>query len=378
LCVSSCRNISKTPIIEPSSTDSSEVLSTISTDISPKIETSTSEDLLTPDSIENQTNTSTPGSGTMSLTSPPSIIDSNNINLLQQLMTWEVYGVDDITWAPDSTKFVIVISNEPENIYGIELIDAYNFEEVWFKDGFALAAAFSPDMNLIATSYPGGFSLYDVNTGEEIGISINGGGDFIAFLPDSTAIVTGRSHKEPSGIHRSTISIVNIESDEEVLRIQHDGYMRSLRVDPNGSLLATHSGPDERVFVWEIGSGRKVCDFSAWPSFFSPEGDILVAPSIEDWTTEFRDPNTCELLDKLEGQGYPYQFNATGHLLLDQKDGDFNLWDISRNEMIGQMSNFPDVDAQHRVSPDWRFLLSLQLLNFRHEISVITLYGVLP
>src|SRR5262249_12788785 len=61
----------------------------------------------------------------------------------------------------------------------------------------------------------------------------------------------------------------------------HKGWIRSLDVSPDGSLIAT-GGNDNQVRLWNAADGKKVCQFSGhdrhvYNVLFHPEGKYLLS-----------------------------------------------------------------------------------------------------
>jgi WD40 repeat protein len=286
----------------------------------------------------------------------PALINSSTVEELIPVQSWNILGLNDMDWSIDATKFAI-IGSFTDNIEDNELavFSLETLEKIWAVPGSHSDLDFSPDGRTIAVASPGLTSIHSVNSDALVAEIFCATGRLVTYSGDSRLLAVAASSSRPS----TGITLVRTDDYQCVSSFEHAGLVRSIALSPDGEYLSAQfsTTSDEVVTVWSTTSGSIICERSGFPPLFSPDGRLLVVPSIQDWTTELIDPGTCNLVHEFVGGGYPEDFYRDGSLVLESVGGMLGLWDLSSFENIDSMKGFPFPDAWHEVSPDWRSLL---------------------
>jgi WD40 repeat protein len=301
----------------------------------------------------------------------PALIAERTLPHLAVIQSWQVWGLDAMAWSSDGSMFAIAgsFTSDAYEDQGVSLFSARTLDKLWSIRGDYDNLAFSPDAATLAATGFNGTDLIDVDSGAVRSHPDCVGGMFVAYSSDGRLLAQARSSADDI----TYISLVSPDGGTCIAELQYPGWARSLAVSPTGEYVAAQLGTttDEVVVVWDVESATEICHFSGLTPFYSPDSEYIVVPSIEDWTTELRDPASCRLVAKLAGEGYPLAFRPDGMLSLDTEDGAISTWDLASLQPIGRMPGFPYPEAWHMVSPDWHSLLAVVLSQFASEPSTL-------
>jgi WD40 repeat protein len=182
--------------------------------------------------------------------------------------------------------------------------------------GPIMEIVFSPDGKTLASmaSIDQDITLWDVSKGETIQRLVNRDHFMVtslAFSPDGKTIASGRKHSTLDSCFYD-ITIWNIETGESTVQlVGHTGSVGSVAFSPDGKTLASASGDtssDAAVILWSLESRQPIRKFLTGQN----------QPNEEPSTTSV--------------------FSPDGKIRASMEEKTINLWNIERNEQIGQLS----------------------------------------
>jgi len=251
--------------------------------------------------------------------------------------------------------------------------------------GSVTALAFSPDGSLLASAAEDNtVRIWEVSTGEEIHCLESGQSDqahFVAFNPTGTMVAasgnsgirmwdvsTGQALRDLSvpagyiafsshGLLAAAISEgiqVCEASTGEIVRVL-PGSASCLAFSPDGSQLASASRSDDRIHLWDVGSGWEILsDCIVTPGemvstvAFSPRGDLVAFGLLEmqKWLGpeglavvlwDVKNGGRTESLAGTSGYGQTQTiaFSSTGNLLLwVERSREVGCWDVDARQIV--------------------------------------------
>jgi len=323
-------------------------------------------------------------------------------------------GVKVIQFSPDGRFLASISADGTLSLWNIEkeqpvvMWSANNRADLFV---YAAAAAFSPDSQVVATSFGDAvIHLHDVTTGNPRGEPFLGHENLIislSFSPDGFILASGdmngqiRLWNPQSGIHIATLGghtghvtctvfapdrrfLVSASNDNSV-RIwplpydaigsssiivgHHDGYMCSVTLSPDGLYIASVS-LDGNIRIWDADSIQS----TNRPLTSHDRPDILVVPASNGSAivSALRDNSVLVCNVRTGEPSFPpllghtnkvhsVAISADGLMIASSsKDRTILLWDGKTGENIGQLLQ-PGEEPAYNVmfSPDARLLVSI-------------------
>jgi len=285
--------------------------------------------------------------------------------LVAQSDILQIWGGGEVIAEIDTDSFIQSIEVSPDNEY---VVTGHSDDtiKIWTDpEGDPVVGeghgndpndiAISPDSSVIASgSDDDTVRLWDTD-GTELAV-IETGSDInvLEFLPDGSAIVTG----DDNGV----MSVWDAATGELIMAFEeaaHTQAIRSIAVNPEGTLVATGSWDDD-IRVWDlaemeqrsVGSGE---DAEAWIQpekgdiiwlDFSVDGSAIVAVGQDEFVGLF-DIATRDVLAEAVGHTDGMQaldFNPDGSLLtFSDDDGDVWIWEVGSGAEITEIPHIEEI-----------------------------------
>ena len=226
----------------------------------------------------------------------------------------------------------------------------------------ALGVAVSPDGATLASHHYGTVKIWDVSTGvNTLTLSVQRLGNtrfkFVAFSPPDGTILAGVSGE-------STVKLWNLATRENFADLDHDSGVTSMEFSPDGTMLATASSKGT-VHLWDPKTGNQTARWEAhsgWVgavTFSPPDGATIATKSGWDGTVKLWDVRTKRHLatfyNKLGGR--PMAFSTDGAILACGSHELVRLWHVATRSQIDSLAHKSDVFVMS-FSPDGKTLAS--------------------
>ena len=245
--------------------------------------------------------------------------------------------------------------------------DAFTFSGI---EGYVWDTAWSPDGTLVASTFPGGFHVWDMARKQRSKtLRVHAGMTFaIAWSPDGSRLASGSGD--------STIKIWNVSTWEEAISLegcQEGAEWWNVAWSPSGSMVAASSedkvtGKD-KVMTWDATTGKRLYDILPGSGAFCwtpDESQLVIAghDAIEVW-----DVQTAARIGTV-GQHHPIITSVRRspdgtRLASSSDDGTVRIWDGQRiwaedetPQPIHILSGHTNNVLQAKWSPDGRWLAS--------------------
>lgn len=220
--------------------------------------------------------------------------------------------------------------NTGRKVASIELSDA------------VFVAVFAVDNKLLTGSFDGTVRIWDIDTAEEILRMQHDNGVI-------TAEITSDGKLIASGSFDDTARIWDVSNGQEISRMQHDDVVRDVAFSPDGKQIISGSD-DGTARVWETKTGNEVFriqhDSQVLVVAYSSNGK-WVASGGEDGTIKvYEAVNGTEVaLFQHDGNVNSIAFSPDNSLLVSgSSDKTIRVWSIKRGVEISQMPHEDSVD----------------------------------
>jgi WD40 repeat protein len=320
---------------------------------------------------------------------PPSQTpDDVRILKIEKRFQWSVRAILDINWAPNSEHFAVILERSPD-IFGIQLFSVDNKKEVWFTEDNAHSVVFSPSGDsIITTSTYYGLREFDVIDGSVKNILDDPynclGGHQIVTAESGKTVFTGYSpFVRGSTPHTTNIFQWVLASGQCVGEfITHEGWLRSLLINPENQKLVTVIGQLEmsdniETMVWEIETKNKICSFDGVVVAFEPNGDLYATSYNKLGELNLWDITNCSPLQTLNIVHNPISLaiSPDGKLIATGENS-IKIWDASSGDLIHEHKNIPNEVQQLAFSPDGIFLSSVHPAKNPDDTASLILWEV--
>ncbi len=168
------------------------------------------------------------------------------------------------------------------------------------------------------------------------------------FSPDGRRIVSASSD--------NTVRIWDLNVSQEVHQLKHDGRVWAIDISPDGAVIATASGRDDRSRIqgWNMDTGARMWELPGdghqADLAFSPDGKCLaVADSLQNVRIYDRQTlQRIQIIDTFVGYAPHLTFSPDGtRIAANQADNSVRIWDAERGTVIetirGQNSRVQNV-----------------------------------
>ncbi len=289
---------------------------------------------------------------------------------------WELsYAGYTAAWSPDSQTVVFSDSD----IYGQNdrtyMYDVNTLEKIWQVDDGASSIIFDNSGRSLVDS-SNRLEFWDSASGEITASYLHGNASYYStFLPNSSALIIGRSWYFGEQDSKSEIGIWNDERKEFETIFEHDGIILNLTLSSDGMLLAAVFGnlPEftnpQKVIVWSLETRNKLCEISGDAASFSPLENVLAVYKYQLGLNLF-DALTCQFVKSITDAAYisSYSFSPDGQYLVYAGKPNGIVWiqDTSSGDLIYQGSINGEIIRLLEFSPDGNYLLSV---SFREKTN---------
>ena len=332
-----------------------------------------------------------PQAPTNTVTPTFEVIDTQNIDKLTLLHTWEADEVsilgDSIPWALNGNEFLLPIRRN--SVWGIQLYNADNFTEEWFVE--AEPGMITINSNDDVFTYSLSLEVIRNNGQERISIADDNcpdrRADYIVNVPNSNLLISGIIVGE-EWQDKGTFSYLQ-EWDVNQERClgtfqKFAGWLFSLDASSDGKYLSYSAARmindvyQEDTWLYDLEFRSIMCDLAGSQSKFSRSGELLVYERINNQITRY-DPSNCELLGEfnIDIDLSNFAINPDGNVIVGGNDS-IALWDVQSGlklktiDAIGENINWPSLG----FSPDGRFLVTTTSRSSPIEKEKIMLWGI--
>jgi WD40 repeat protein len=275
--------------------------------------------------------------------------------------------------SPDD-RFILSIASSGTNARLREIKTGRELRTFAHSDE-VLAAAFSPDARMVATSSKDGTTrLWNAATGALIRQFGDTGGSWV------NAVAWSATGEEIATGNLNELRIWSVENGIERRRIETSkSTIEALAYSPNGALIAALRG-DGDLEIWESATGRQLHRMQGHKHFggqvdFSPNGELLLSASMTDSSVNVWDVSTGALVRSLpHGNGIrSAAFSPDGSVVMTiPTQGEFGWgneilgWDVQSGRQLWELES-ADSPAHAMFAHDGRSIIAM---GFYNSISV--------
>jgi len=287
--------------------------------------------------------------------------------LPKELTRFNIQTVNDIAWSPNGSIFAVAFSEVDTN--GIALYDAETLKELWLGDaGRVNSIAFSPDGKFLAiSSNSGHINLLDTSSGKVVSDYYDNNcyfNDGIAYTPDGESLLTSHTSKLITIFYLWNTSSGTCMGEFA----RYEGWLHNFKISPDGNFIVASlrkiSEEDSfRVLLWDLRTGKIVCQLKGKIAYFSLDGNLVI-PNIDDETQlDFWNVTNCQLSQQVNGIKYlgDLVFTPDGKFMITATDR-IQLWKLPNWESIYEsngLPNSPQWVKKLNISPNGHYLLTL-------------------
>jgi WD40 repeat protein/predicted Ser/Thr protein kinase len=246
--------------------------------------------------------------------------------------------VANLVYSPDGRRILSVSFDG----HGYRLWDAATGQEIAVlggQEGELAPAAFSPDSQRVVLGLGDKVGLAETTSGKQIAILGRHENllTFVGFSPDGKRIASFTGPEQ-------TVHLWDAVSGKPVAVLRgHTAYIVTLAFSPDGSRLASAGNyPDNMVRLWQASTGQRLAVLTGHKNrvdsvAFSPDGQRLISASM-DQTACLWDGVTGQRIAILRGHTGPVRaalFNPAGsRVVTASSDQTLRLWDAEAGELI--------------------------------------------
>jgi WD40 repeat protein len=271
-----------------------------------------------------------------------------NVNTRRLITTLEETNIARIAFSPVGTRLAISFGGaiHAEQPGGpIELWDYVTHQILKTFPETGSRLAFSPDGKILAArSDNDSVKLWNVETGEEVRRLNNAGNvHCLTFSPDGKSLASGNWAGE--------VRLWKVATGKEASKLAgHGSVVWAVAFAPNGGTLASASA-DQSVRLWNVATGKEEAKLIGHGSdvktmAFTPDGGTLATGGKDEkvmlWRTASKRPE-----DLISNVQLPPSFSQDNRLLVTAKlGGPVTVWDVSTRQPVWvlhseEFSQFP-------------------------------------
>lgn len=335
-----------------------------------------------------------------SLTPVPSYalsISETTVGSLVPLKEWELYTVNSITWAMDSSAFAIAGStnnNDGPNVFAFN-VDAPS--PLWSQklhQPTTFSLTYSLDNKSIVIPYRAGFGRLDATSGQVIK-----GFDEQYATPDKVCFGNLGIEFSPNGKNLimldtaleygyTTVNIWDIAQDQCVGKlVEQSGISFGFDLSKDGIYLALGLDGigkyyEQQVHVWNLETQQQVCAFEgSHPVSLTPDGITIAAVNISNkGEVDLWNRITCQVVGTFQREGseslYSLAFSPDGTLLAIGGNNSLEIWHVASGKILFEFNKLKNRVSHLAFSPNGLYLVSSTDRVSIDDNSTITLWGV--
>ncbi|MGD2156387.1 MAG: hypothetical protein PVG14_13285 [Anaerolineales bacterium] len=206
------------------------------------------------------------------------LINPENISDLQQVAELPVKEIYALIFSQSGDKLASLSERWQDRSKFMEVWDLVTGVQILFLDNLddPWRAVFSADESQLFVFYPNQrIEIYDLAQ-KKLVRTMESDADRVDFTPDGKYMATGLYL---STTEESTISVVELASEQEQLVKKTPGLIMEIKFSPNGNLLVggLQRGNHYRTNVWDVRSGELITEFIDYPYglTFSPDSSVV-------------------------------------------------------------------------------------------------------
>jgi len=324
-------------------------------------------------------------------------ISENTVSNLVPLKEWELYTVNSIAWARDSSAFVATGENNDKNSPNVFAFNIENPVPLWsqqLQQPTTFSLTYSPDNETIIIPYFAGFSRLDATTGHNIkGFDVPYatsdklcfGNLGIEFGPDGKNIIMLDSALEQG---YTTLNIWDPEKNQCVGKlVEQSGIAFGFDLSRDDKFLAlgldgVGKNYEQQVHIWDLETHQQVCSFDgAHPVSITSDGKVIANASIDTkGNVDLWDRKSCQIIGHIQRKENispsSLAFSSDGQLLAIGGKNTLQIWRVASRELLFEYSNLKNRVGYLAFSPNGSFLLSSTDRVSIEDNAIITLWAI--
>lgn len=321
-------------------------------------------------------------------------ISETTVSSLVPLKEWEVYTVNSIAWAMDSSAFAITGSNNNDgpNVFAFNVDDPLPLWSQKLQQPTTFSLTYSLDNKSIVIPYHAGFGRLDATSGQIIkgfdeqyatSEKVCFGNLGIKFSPNGKNLIMLDTALEHG---YTTINIWDMAQDQCIgTLVEQSGISFGFDLSKDGIYLALGLDGigkyyERQVHIWNLETHQQVCAFEgSHPVSIAPDG-IIIAAINNKGEVDLWDRISCKAIGTFQRDGsdaaYSLAFSPDGTLLAVGSNNTLQIWHVVSRKILFESNKLKNRISYLAFSPNGLYLVSSTDRVSIDDDSIITLWGI--